>query len=105
MEVAIEFKLPMRVQKKGNWFVSSCPALDVVSQGRTKAEAEQNLADALYSFLISCYEAETLEKVLHEAGFVRSAATQRTHPLNGTSCVSVVLPFRIRASPNHAVAH
>ena len=42
---------------------------DVFSQGRTKAEAEQNLADALYSFLDSCYEAGTLDKVLHEAVF------------------------------------
>jgi predicted RNase H-like HicB family nuclease len=100
MEVAIEFKLPIRVRKKGKWFISSCPVLDVFSQGPTRAEAEQNLTDALHSFLISCYEAETLEKVLHEAGFVSSPITRSTHSPNGTSCVSVVLPFRIKASSN-----
>lgn len=104
MELAIEFKLPMRVQKKGKWFVSSCPALDVFSQGRTRAEAEQNLSDALHSFLASCYEAETLEKVLHEAGFVSFAKARRGHTSNAT-CISVILPFKIKSSPNRTIAH
>jgi predicted RNase H-like HicB family nuclease len=104
MEVAIEFKLPMRMRKKGKWFVSSCPILDVFSQGRTRSEAEQNLSDALHSFLTSCYEAETLEKVLHEAGFVSFAKARGGHTPNGT-CVSVILPFRIKSSPNRTVAH
>jgi predicted RNase H-like HicB family nuclease len=105
MEAAVQFELPMRVQKKGNWFIASCPALDVFSQGRTRAEAEQNLADALYSFLASCYEAETLEKVLHEAGFVSFPKTRRAHTPNATSYVSVTLPFRIRVSLNRAIDH
>ena len=105
MEVAIEFKLPMRVRKKGKWFISSCPAIDVFSQGRTKAEAEQNLADALYSFLEACYEWGTLDKVLHEAGFVRRVGARRVQPANSTSRVSVILPFRIKAPLNRAIAH
>jgi predicted RNase H-like HicB family nuclease len=101
----MEFRLPMRVRKKGKWFISSCPALDVFSQGRTRTEAEQNLRDALYSFLDGCYEGGTLDKVLHEAGFVRSSGPRRAHAPNATACVSVILPFKIKASPNRATAH
>ncbi len=71
MDLGLEFKLPARVRKKGKWFISSCPRLDVHSQGRTKDEAERNLVDALTSFFISCYERGTLDFVLHDAGFVR----------------------------------
>jgi predicted RNase H-like HicB family nuclease len=105
MEGTIEFKLPMRIQKKGKWFISSCPALDVFSQGPTKAEAEQNLADALYSFLDACYEDGTMDKVLHEAGFVRSTGNRKAPTPNAASCVSVILPFRIKASARRSMAH
>jgi len=105
MEVSIEFTLPMRVRKKGNWVISSCRALDVFSQGRTREEAEKNLADALYSFLDSCYQAGTLEKVLHDAGFVRSVGTRRPSRESAASYVSVTLPFRIKDSSNRVIAH
>ena len=62
MDLGLEFKLPARVRKKGKWFISSCPPLDVHSQGRTKDEAERNLVDALTSFFISCYERGTLPR-------------------------------------------
>jgi len=104
MEVSIEFTLPMRVRKKGNWFISSCSALDVLSQGRTREEAEKNLADALYSFLDSCYQTGTLDKVLHDAGFVGSAGTRPSRE-SAASYVSVTLPFEIKNSSNHAIAH
>jgi len=71
MDLGLEFKLPARVRKKGKWFISSCPPLDVHTQARTKDEAERNLVDALTSFFISCYERGTLDFVLHDAGFVR----------------------------------
>ena len=67
MRIAMEFKVPARIRKKGKWFISSCPLLDVHSQGHTRDEAQRNLVDALASFLISCYERGTLSGVLHEA--------------------------------------
>ena len=60
MGISIEFELPAKIRKKGAWFISSCPLLDVFSQGHTRAQAERNLIDALESFLISCYERGTL---------------------------------------------
>ncbi len=67
MRIAMEFKVPARIRKKGKWFISSCPLLDVHSQGHTHDEAEHNLVDALSSFLISCYGRGTLGVVLREA--------------------------------------
>jgi hypothetical protein len=49
MDLTIRLRLPVRVTKKGKWFVSSRPTLDVFSQGRSKAEAERNLVDAVCS--------------------------------------------------------
>ena len=68
MGIAMEFRVPARIRRKGKWFVSSCPLLDVHSQGHTRGEAERNLVDALTSFLIICYERGTLDEVLREAG-------------------------------------
>ena len=70
MRIAMEFKVPARIRKKGKWFISSCPLLDVHSQGHSRDEAEYNLVDALASFLISCDERGTLGQVLRDCGFV-----------------------------------
>ena len=64
-----EFKLPAKISKKGYWFISSCPLLDVYSQGKSKKEALANLEDALKLFIESCYERGVLAQVLKEGGF------------------------------------
>ncbi len=69
MRISMEFELPAKIRKKGKWFISSCPLLDVHSQGHTRDEAERNLVDALASFLISCYERGTLVTILEQSGF------------------------------------
>jgi hypothetical protein len=38
-------------RKRPNYWVASCPSLDVVSRGPTKEEAEKNLEEALRLFL------------------------------------------------------
>ena len=98
MQIGIEFRLPAKIRKKGKWYVSSCPSLDVHSQGHTKKEARQNLIDALVFFLESCFERGTLQEVLHEAGFVPGAAalTARGRLPKDEESVTVPLPFMIR---------
>lgn len=68
MESYLEFHLPGCVKKDGEWYISSCPPLDVFSQGRTEDEAMSNLTEALVEFFASCYERGTLNAVLREAG-------------------------------------
>jgi len=99
MKIKMEWQLPAIIKKKGKWYVSSCPLLDVYSQGRTKEEAEQNIIDALASFLMSCYERGTLDAVLREAGLVAVAQPEAPDVKLSPKFVSVKvpLPFEIKA--------
>ena len=94
--VGIEFRLPVKIRKKGKWYVSSCPSLDVCSQGHTKEEARQNLIDALVFFLESCFERGTLDEVLRDAGFVSASTATARRPAKSEESVTVRLPFMIR---------
>jgi predicted RNase H-like HicB family nuclease len=106
MRIAMEFKVPARIRKKGKWFISSCPLLDVHSQGHAREEAERNLVDALSSFLISCYERGTLEEVLRDAGFVPVAEARGPETLlaKGDIELTAPLPFVIELSRPRALA-
>jgi hypothetical protein len=106
MDATVEFKLPARIRKKGKWFISSCLPLDVHSQGVTRDEAERNLIDALASFFISCFERQTLDEVLRDAGFVlaKQARGGRSRRPAGKDSVSVPLPFVIGRRADRAAA-
>jgi len=67
--VEMRIKLPIKLVKKAKWYVASCPALDVVTQGETKKKARDNLSEALSLFLITCLEKGTLDAVLKSCGF------------------------------------
>jgi predicted RNase H-like HicB family nuclease len=68
--VRFNMSVPASVRRDGEWFHSSCPVLDVHSQGRTEDEALTNLVEALQLFVETCYEQGTLEQVLRAQGFV-----------------------------------
>jgi predicted RNase H-like HicB family nuclease len=109
IDIGIEFRLPAKIRKKGKWYVSSCPSLDVHSQGHTKEEARRNLINALVFFLESCFERGTLDEVLREAGFsaVTSASAARVRLPKDSESVTVPLPLMIRhrrSSPAHSTA-
>lgn len=105
MDATVEFKLPARIGKKGKWFFSCCPPLDVYSQGPNAAAAEQNLIDALTSFLMSCYERGTLDSVLRQAGFVPAIKSRvRKSGAGSRGWVTVPLPFVIAGRANRALA-
>lgn len=97
-QIGIQFRLPVKIRKKGRWFISSCPSLDVHSQGHAKEEARRNLVDALMFFFESCFERGTLDAVLSEAGFVPAAASAvaKGRTSRGEESVTVPLPFTVR---------
>ena len=68
--VQVQFRLPASVRKKGKWFYSSCPLLDVHSQGHSRRESLANLKEAVGLFVESCYKRGTLGKVLLACGFI-----------------------------------
>jgi len=78
------------IWQEGNWFIAQCLEVDVASQGRTRAEAMENLKEALrlhftpplatitpelaaievdvhaaYTCPISCGQAETAQRRVH----------------------------------------
>jgi predicted RNase H-like HicB family nuclease len=97
----LEFRLPANVKKKGRIFVAQCPLLDVYTQGATRAEAFENLREAIKLFLQSCLERGTLEQVLRDSGFESAADTGA---LPGGKQDYVDVPLSLIASRKHAEA-
>jgi predicted RNase H-like HicB family nuclease len=69
VSIKISVELPIEIEKKGAWFISSCRVLDVYSQGRSEKTAKANIAEALYAFFIGCLENGTLDDVFRACGF------------------------------------
>lgn len=68
-QVTFKVTLPATLKQKNKVWISSCPCIDVVSQGATQAEAKKNLEEAIQLFLISCYERGVLDDALKQCGF------------------------------------
>lgn len=65
----IQFRFFCTVKQEENWIISSCPALDVHSQGKTDDEARKNLIEAISLFLETCLEMNSLDAVLKQIGY------------------------------------
>jgi len=99
--VEFEFHLPVAVEKKGKWFISTCPLLDVHSQGTTESKARENLIEALQLFIETCFDQGTLDQVLQEAGF----RPMHRKVIRREDMDVVAVPFLISSSPQHATTH
>lgn len=62
--------LTIKTWQEGKNFVAYNPELDVASQGKTAAQAQENLQEAVDLFLETTRKIGTLKQVLEEAGFV-----------------------------------
>ncbi len=51
--------------------LASCHILDIHSQGENEKKAKDNLSEAVYLFIASCYERGTLTEVLEECGLLK----------------------------------
>jgi predicted RNase H-like HicB family nuclease len=100
MRALFSLTLPVTVKKKAKAYISSCPCLDVYSQGRTEEEAEKNLGEALKLFLVSCYERGTLDEALKECGFTPEMKTARSQ----TRGKSITIPIPLHAKGSCAAA-
>jgi predicted RNase H-like HicB family nuclease len=100
--IQFEMKLPITIKKKGKWYISSCPVLDVVTQGETEKKARSNIVEALTLFIASCYERGTLEEVLRECGFkaiLPGRRRRKPFPLyDEEDMVTVPIPFLVEAN-------
>ena len=102
VQIRFNMQLPAIIIKKTKWYVASCPALDIVSQGKTEEEAKYNLIEAVTVFMISCHECGVLDSVLKQCGFVpdfsHSPASQATDKID---YINVPLPFIIDMGKPH----
>ena len=90
----VEFTLPVEAREAddgGAYYVSVCPPLDVLSQGKTEEAALANLSEALQLFVESCFERGTLEEVLKDCGFVLGRNNHKV--AEGKRVVRVPLPL------------
>ena len=63
----------VEVWRSGEYIMAGVPGLDVTSYGPTAEEAAADLREAVRLFVEECAQMGTLEEVLEEAGFRRSA--------------------------------
>lgn len=95
-KVVFEVKLPAKIKKKADVYVSSCDVLDVHSQGFSEQEAKKNLVEAVTLFLMTCFEMRTIDQVLRDCGFRLSKAPFT--PLRKGESITVPIPFSAKGS-------
>lgn len=67
----MNINLTIEIWKKGEWYISNCPELDFVSQGRTIEEAKKNLLEVIKIQFEEMKNIGTFEDYLAECGFVK----------------------------------
>ena len=67
--IRFEMRVPITLREDDGWHIASCDMLDVVSQGKTRSQALDNVTEALQLFIETCHEIGTLDTVLRECGF------------------------------------
>ena len=48
-EISVSF--PIMIMKEGDWYVASCPQLDIATQGKTEEEVKENIADLIDEYI------------------------------------------------------
>lgn len=101
MQGVLQFNFFGMVKREGGWYVAHCPPLDITTQGRTEAEAKQNLIEASELFLISCIERGSLDQALRELGFKEVQAKIQNRPQHAFS-MQIPVPLLFE---KHALCH
>lgn len=104
MDIQVEVKLQVCIEKTDVGFTAFCESLDVYAEGSSKRKAERNIREALSLFLETCMEMGTFNEVLASSGFKRTVRQQR-HASNFT-CENMKIPVHPtviqRAQQTHA---
>mgnify|MGYP001607770030 FL=1 len=64
--------LTTKIWKEGRHYIAYTPELDVSSQGKTAAHAEERLREAVTAFLEETKRTDTFDEVMRSAGFSKS---------------------------------
>ena len=99
--VRVEFsvKLPFKLKKKGNLYISSCNVLDIHSQGYSEEEAKRNIREAVRLFITTSFEMGTLDSVLKQCGFQAIKFPPKAFkPLKDHGFITVPIPFNAKGA-------
>ncbi len=86
--IAVKMRLSAFARPEGDLWESSCPTLDIYSQGDSEAEAKANLKEAVELWMESCLERNTLGTALRELGW--HFVPPGLPALSGTDSIEVV---------------
>ncbi len=95
-KVFFEITLPLKIKKEEGLYISCVPVLDIYSQGVTKAEAKNNITEAVKLFFISCLERGTLDVALKECGL--HVTKKRVAVPTNHDFIKVPIPFNVTGS-------
>ena len=65
----------IEIWRRKDWFVAKCPALDFISQGKSREEARANLLEVIQIQFEEMMGMGTLDDYLAECGYVRENGT------------------------------
>ena len=68
----MEINITVEVWQKGKWFVSKCPELDFISQGKTRDDARKNLLEVIQIQIEEMKKMGTLNDYMAECGYERN---------------------------------
>jgi predicted RNase H-like HicB family nuclease len=94
-KVIWNFRIPVNISKKKNYYWAYCKIFDVGSQGKTLEEAKKNVVDAMVLFFTTCWEMGSFHQVMEEAGFhpIKTTEQKRTTKLKNDNYIDVPIPF------------
>lgn len=99
MEVTPVPAINVRIELEGvlkfedGYFISTCPALDLSSQGETEEQAKVNLEDAIALFVESCMNRGSIFQVLQNAGFAPSLTAVPAGPSSSSNVFPMSVPI------------
>ncbi len=68
----MEINITVEVWQKRKWFVSKCPELDFISQGKTRDDARKNLLEVIQIQIEEMKKMGTLNDYMAECGYERN---------------------------------
>jgi len=99
MDIRVEVKLQVCIEKTETGYTAFCEQLDVYTEAPSKKKAEKSIREALSLFLETCMEMGTFHEVLTASGF-KPSVTRRRRPSVDVSCENMRVPVELLA-PKH----
>jgi predicted RNase H-like HicB family nuclease len=81
---------PVLITKEGKWFVASCPALDLATQGRSEKEVRENMRDLISEYLKDPDTPKPNIKTLASASVILTSIPIRVEGVSHTKASSPV---------------